>query len=338
MKKLLFIINMRSGKGQMNHNALSVIDSFIKHGYKVRVHTTQGERDATRLLAREGMQYDLICVSGGDGTLNESVSGLMKGNLSIPILYLPAGSTNDFARSLAIPSDPHAALKSCLEGKAFSCDVGAFLAPGDGKDGRDYIRNFVYVAAFGAFTEVSYDTPQNLKNTFGHSAYIMRALQSIPKIKPMHLQIEYGKEQIEGEFLYGMITNSHSVGGLIKLESERISLSDGVFEVTLIMNPNNPSELTQMLIDLAQQNETSTRFIYRLQTDRIRIRSEEAIPWTIDGENGGEHREVILENIHHGITILVPEEEAIRLEQREESTKEFVKEEMEEQNETGDWK
>ncbi len=338
MKKLLFIINMRSGKGQMIHHALPVIDRFIKYGYEVRVHITQGERDATRLVAKEGAEYDLLGISGGDGTLNEVVSGLRKGNLNIPMIYLPAGSTNDFARSLAISSDPYQALKSCMEGKAFPCDVGSFFAAGDGKDGRDFHRNFVYVAAFGAFTEVSYDTPQNLKNTFGHSAYIMRALQSIPKIKPMHLQIEYGKEQIEGEFLYGMITNSHSVGGLIKLESERISLSDGLFEVTLIMNPNNPSELTQMLIDLAQQNETSTKFIYRLQTDRIRIRSEERIPWTLDGENGGEHKEVTLENRHHGITILVPEEEAMRLEEREENTKEFVKEELEEQNETGDRK
>lgn len=298
MKKLLFLINIHSGRGGIRHHLLDILDLFNKQGYVVEVHTTQGPREATAYVSSHGADYDRIVFSGGDGTLNEVVSGLITLDRKVPIGYIPAGSTNDFGRSLHIPTKKLQAAEIAIGDRLFSCDVGRFNE-----------RNFVYIAAFGVFTDVSFDTPQEMKNLLGHTAYLLRAMQSLTEIKPIDMRIEYDQGVIEDRFIYGMITNSRSVGGVVKLENERILLGDGLFEVTLIRMPENPAEMTEVLISLSSKDDSNSRLIRRFQTDRLKCISKEETIWTIDGENGGQHFEVDLENIQHAISIAVPEED-----------------------------
>ena len=202
MKKMLFIVNPRSGKGQIKNNLLEILDIFNKAGYEPTMHITQSVLDAKETVKAKAADYDVVVCSGGDGTLNETVSGLMEEGIEIPLGYIPAGSTNDFASSLRIPRNMKKAAQLITEGRLFQCDVGTFNE-----------RYFNYVAAFGAFTEVSYATPQQMKNVLGHQAYILEAMKKLMSIKPATMILEHDGGRIEGEFLYGMISNSTSVGG-----------------------------------------------------------------------------------------------------------------------------
>ena len=207
MKKLLFVVNGHSGKGQIKNKLLDIIDIMIKEGYHVQVHTTQEREDATKVVREQAKYYDLVVCSGGDGTLDEAVTGMMQSEVRTPLGYIPAGSTNDFANSLEIPKDMIQAAKTAVLGVPFSCDVGEFNG--------DY---FIYVAAFGIFTDVSYATSQELKNALGHVAYILEGAKRLYTIKTYHMRVEYDGNEIEGDFLLGMITNSTSVGGFKNME------------------------------------------------------------------------------------------------------------------------
>lgn len=202
MKKLLFVINGHSGKGQIKNRLLEIIDVMVQEGYQVTVHTTQAREDATNVVREQAKDYDLIVCSGGDGTLDETVTGLMQSGEKVPIGYIPAGSTNDFANSLKIPKNMLHAGKTAVTGRRFPCDVGEFNG--------DF---FIYVAAFGIFTDVSYATSQELKNVLGHVAYILEGAKRLHTIKSYHMRVEYDGQETEGDFLLGMITNSTSVGG-----------------------------------------------------------------------------------------------------------------------------
>lgn len=295
MKKLLFVVNGHSGKGQIKNKLLDIIDIMIKEGYHVQVHTTQEREDATKVVREQAKYYDLVVCSGGDGTLDEAVTGMMQSEVRTPLGYIPAGSTNDFANSLEIPKDMIQAAKTAVLGVPFSCDVGEFNG--------DY---FIYVAAFGIFTDVSYATSQELKNALGHVAYILEGAKRLYTIKTYHMRVEYDGNEIEGDFLLGMITNSTSVGGFKNMTGKDMKLDDGMFEVTLIHKPKNIIELNTIIASLTNLKD-ETDLIDSFRAESVKFYSEEEIPWTLDGEFGGDHKEVQIKDHCKAVDIMINE-------------------------------
>ena len=295
MKKLLFVVNGHSGKGQIKNKLLDIIDIMIKEGYHVQVHTTQEREDATKVVREQAKYYDLVVCSGGDGTLDEAVTGMMQSEVRTPLGYIPAGSTNDFANSLEIPKDMIQAAKTAVSGVPFSCDVGEFNG--------DY---FIYVAAFGIFTDVSYATSQELKNALGHVAYILEGAKRLHTIKSYHMRVEYDGNEIEGDFLLGMITNSTSVGGFKNMTGKDVKLDDGMFEVTLIHKPKNIIELNTIIASLTNLKD-ETDLIDSFRADSVKFYSEDEIPWTLDGEFGGDHKEVQIKDHCKAVDIMINE-------------------------------
>lgn len=295
MKKLLFVVNGHSGKGQIKNKLLDIIDIMIKEGYHVQVHTTQEREDATKVVREQAKYYGLVVCSGGDGTLDEAVTGMMQSEVRTPLGYIPAGSTNDFANSLEIPKDMIQAAKTAVLGVPFSCDVGEFNG--------DY---FIYVAAFGIFTDVSYATSQELKNALGHVAYILEGAKRLHTIKSYHMRVEYDGNEIEGDFLLGMITNSTSVGGFKNMTGKDVKLDDGLFEVTLIHKPKNIIELNTIIASLTNLKD-ETDLIDSFRADSVKFYSEEEIPWTLDGEFGGDHKEVQIKDHCKAVDIMINE-------------------------------
>ena len=266
---------------------------MVKAGYEVTIHSTQDREDAMQKVKNETKNYDLVICSGGDGTLDEAVTGMMQSEKKVPLGYIPAGSTNDFANSLKIPKDIVKAAHVAVEGRKFQVDVGYFN--GD---------SFIYIAAFGLFTDVSYQTSQELKNVLGHAAYILEGAKRLHNITSYKMRVEYDGNIIEDEFAYGMITNSVSVGGFKKLTGKNVLLDDGLFEVTLIRMPKNPVEWNEILSCLANLKDDSD-LIYTFKTDCVKFLPEDVIPWTLDGEFGGEHKNVIVKNVHQALEIMV---------------------------------
>ena len=294
-KRMLFIYNPRAGKEKIRSNLLDIIDIFTKAGYEVTAYPTQAKGDgilAVKERCREG--FDLIICCGGDGTLDEVVTGMVQCDHRIPIGYVPAGSTNDFANSLKIPRNMIKAAKSIVDGRIFQCDVGAF---------NDDV--FVYIAAFGIFTDVSYETRQDMKNVLGHMAYILEGMRRLSAIKAYRMKVEGDGILVEGEFLFGMITNSTSVGGFKRITGKYVELDDGVFEVTLIRKPMNALELNQIMAALVSGN-INTESMYCVKTSFLRIESEDTVAWTLDGEFGGKHKEVEIVDRKQALEILVP--------------------------------
>lgn len=292
-QKLLFIINPNAGKGEIRETALDCIDLFVKAGYDVTVYTTQAQQDATRFVRERAASFDRIVCSGGDGTLNEVVSGLLASGAKTPLGYIPAGTVNDFASSLGIPKAPLEAAELAVNGQPYSVDIGRFSG-----------RCFCYIAAFGAFTDVSYTTPQANKNLLGRTAYILEAIKTLPGIKPYHIRIKVEEQQIEGDFIYGMISNATSVGGFKDLTPADAQMDDGVFEVLLLRQPKNPIEWQIALNDFIQRKEDSN-FWHRFKASRLRIVCEEEMSWTLDGEFGGKPKEVEISNEYRALRILV---------------------------------
>ena len=292
-KKLLFIFNPRAGKGQIRTKLFEIIDIFVKGGNEVIAHPTQKAQDGyvkTRELAPE---MDLVVCSGGDGTLDEVVNGIMEAEVQVPLGYIPAGSTNDFANSLKISKNMVQAAKDIIEGKLYSCDVGVFNK-----------RNFVYIAAFGIFTDVSYETDQNLKNVLGHLAYLLEGTKRIFNVPTYWLKVDTRDASMEGEYIYGMITNARSVGGFKNIIGPGVELDDGLFEVTLIRKPKNPIELNEIITSLVS-GEDKTELIDNFKADWIQIESRQEIAWTLDGEFGGDHSFVRIENKKHALDLII---------------------------------
>ena len=291
-KKLLFVFNPKSGMGLIKNNLLDIVDVMVKAGYEPTVYPTQSRGDATRKVREDGAKYDRIVCSGGDGTLDEVVTGMREADLYTPLGYIPAGSTNDFARTLGISNDMVKAAEIAVGENLFPCDVGQFNDD-----------TFIYIAGFGLFTEISYETPQELKNIFGHAAYILSAARSLAAIPSYLMQVEANGEVIEGRFTYGMITNSISVAGFKGLTGKDVKLDDGEFEVTLVKTPTNPLELTEIMEYLTGII-SETNMVYSFKTSHIQIRSRSSVSWTMDGENGGEHWSVEIKNHHKKLNIL----------------------------------
>ncbi|MBR1864976.1 MAG: YegS/Rv2252/BmrU family lipid kinase [Lachnospiraceae bacterium] len=292
MKNLLFIVNPSAGKKHIRGSLFEIVDLFVKAEYNVRVYPTQEKEDATRIVSQEGWLYDLIVCAGGDGTLDEVVTGCMKCGCDTPIGYIPCGTTNDFARSLGIPKDPVRAAKRIVKYETAPVDVGAFNG--------DF---FVYVAAFGAFTAVTYTTPQEYKNHLGHMAYVLEGIRSIPNLTSYHLKVSYDGNEIEDDFFIGMITNSLTVGGFQNPNSKIAEFDDGLYEVLLVKYPTNPIDL-QATVSAYLMGEFNPEYMYQFKTSRVVIESPEKITWTLDGEYGGSftHAEVV--NLQHALNII----------------------------------
>ena len=306
MKKLLFVYNPRAGKEMLKPRLSDVLDIFVKAGYEVTVHPTQAYRDAYyQIKEYEVGKYDLIACSGGDGTIVEVATGMMKrremGKDVVPVGYIPAGTTNDFAKSLHIPRKPLAAADNAVKGVPFPCDIGKF---------NDSV--FVYIAAFGIFTDVSYETDQAVKNVLGHMAYILEGAKRIFNIPSYKIKVEHDGEVIEDEFIFGMVTNSRSVGGFSNMVGKNIVFDDGLFEVTLIKTPKNPIALQEIIAALLIE-QVDTKHMYTFKTRKITFDSVEEIPWTLDGEFGGEQDYVEIENVQKAMEIMVPENHVLEL-------------------------
>ena len=295
MKRMLFLYNPTAGKGAAASHLSAMVDIFTKAGWLVAVYPTQEKKDAARVVRELGSYYDRVVCCGGDGTLSETAAGLLE--LSRPPLlgYIPTGSTNDCAATLHIPrSYKKAAELAAGEQGALRWDIGTLNR-----------QPFVYVAAFGAFTEVAYDTPQDLKNTFGHLAYIMAGIASIPSITPYRLKVEYDGQTLEDDFFYGMVCNTDSVAGMKNLPTDRIDLDDGLFEVILVKKPMNIGEIgagLQALLRPGAVEEGSA--LLSFHASRLKFVSEKPIPWTIDGEYGGSHEVSEVENHRQALAIL----------------------------------
>ncbi len=298
-KKMLFVFNPLSGRAQVKNNLMHIIDTFVKAEYEVTVHPTQCKLDAYNLIKKKAELYDFVVCCGGDGTLNETVKGLMECEKRPFLGYIPAGTTNDFAYSLNLPKNMKKASETIVSGIPFACDIGSFNGV-----------YFTYVAAFGAFTDVSYQTPQQSKNMLGHLAYVLEGIKRIPTIKSYRLKIEHDGEIVEDDFFLALITNSISVGGYRNLGKMGIILDDGLFEATFIKQPKNPVE-TQNIITAVLKQDMTSPYIYHFKASEINISSEEALEWSLDGESGGAHNNVKILNHKQAINIIVNRDKKI---------------------------
>lgn len=305
MKKMLFVFNPNAGKGLLKSRLAEIIDIFVKAGYEPVVYPTQCYKDAYQKVISFTEDYELLVCSGGDGTLDEVVTGMMKRKNRIPLGYIPTGTTNDFANSLHISKDILKAAYTAVHGTVFSCDAGAY------NDGF-----FVYIAAFGLFTDVSYQTKQEVKNVLGHLAYVLEGTKRLFNIPSYRIKVTHDGEEMEDEFVFGMVTNSRSVGGFRNMVGKKVVFDDGVFEVTLIKTPKNPLALQEIVASLLIE-QVNTDYMYSFQTGKITFESLEEIPWTLDGEFGGEHDFVEIENKKQQLQIIVDPQEVESLMQIE---------------------
>jgi len=291
MQKLQLIINPAAGMKQGKKYLAEVIAYFGGRGYISTVFVTEKRGDATEFVKKYSSDFDLIVCIGGDGTFNEVIAGLLGAGLSIPIGYIPAGSTNDFANSLNLSSDIMQACRDIVEGGEITLDVGDFNG-----------RIFSYVASFGAFTKASYSTPQNIKNALGHVAYILEGIRDIPQIRPEHVRIEAGDRVYEGNYLFGAISNSTSLGGVLTLDPGVVDMNDGMFEIMLIKSPTNINDLNTLVKALTMK-QYDCDMIDFLKTSRAVVHASAGMDWSLDGEYeaGCERAEVV--NRHSAIKL-----------------------------------
>lgn len=292
-KKMLFVYNPKAGKAKIRNKLSEILELFAGYGYEVTIYPTRKRGDAVKIVEARKPVYDLVVCSGGDGTLDEVVTGMMKSNFQTPIGYIPAGSTNDFGGSLHLPKNMLHAAETIVKGQSIPCDIGSF--------NKDV---FVYIAAFGLFTEVSYETGQDMKNILGHMAYLLEGMKRLSGIRSYPMKVTCNGKTFEDDFIFGMITNSVSVGGFKRITGKNVELDDGVFEVTLIKRPRNPLELNNIMMSLLNRD-IDTNAMYCFKTSRLVLECEEKVAWTLDGEYGGSHTKVVIENKCRAINIQV---------------------------------
>lgn len=297
-KKLLLIVNPCSGKAKMRTELLRVVEILSSADYLVTVYPTKARDDAKKFISHlKSNKYSLIVVCGGDGTLNEVISGLMLAKIDCPIGYIPSGTLNEWSTGLKIKKVIKDAAKDIIGGKEVSLDIGKF---GD--------KYFSYTASFGAFTSASYTTPQDVKNVLGQAAYFFEGVKSLSNIKPMHLKFAFDGKEIEGDFLFGAISNSFSVGGIVKYEQNKVALNDGLFEVLLIRNPENILKL-QPLIDGIIRQDFEREGMEFFSTSKLTVTTDEDIAWTLDGEFFEGAPEIEITNINNAIRFIVPSQD-----------------------------
>ena len=277
MKKMLFIMNPFAGQKKAHRHLADILLLFNQAGYEVLTCMTTAPGSAVEIAGKYGKEADVVVCCGGDGTLNETITGLVRAGADVPIGYIPAGTTNDFASSLKLSGNPLQAALDIVEGEPVAYDVGKF---GD--------RFFTYVASFGAFTKSSYTTPQNVKNALGHTAYVLGGIQEISQIRKEHIRMEIAGDVVEDDFLFGAISNSTSVGGILTLDPSQVDMGDGLFEILLVRSPRNLTELSECLQALQSQKYNCAMLTFR-SAKHIRIFANSEMPWTLDGERENGH-------------------------------------------------
>lgn len=294
MKKMLLFVNPAAGKEEIRHHLMDVINYFTANGYDVLCHPTQKPRDIPEFIAARGEEFDTIVCCGGDGTLNETITGFMHLNHRPLLGYIPAGTVNDFATSLHIPKTIMEAAATVVEGQPFAVDMGGF---------ND--KYFTYVAAFGAFTKVSYATPHATKQALGRAAYLLEGVRSLTDIRPIHVVAQSGDTVIEDNVILGMVTNATSVGGFKALDDSIVKMDDGLNELILVKAPKTLADYNALLASLATRS-FNPAYFHILQTDNVSLHFDQTVPWTLDGEFGGDIMDAVVTNIPKPIHIMVP--------------------------------
>ena len=288
LKKLLLIINPVAGKKRMKNYLLDVIQIFGRGGYSTTVFVTARRGEATEAILK-AKDFDLVVCCGGDGTLNEAICGIMKYKSNTPLGYIPCGSTNDFANSMGLPLDIRKCAEAIAMGAPTPLDIGKF---------ND--KYFSYVASFGAFTATSYSVSQDVKNFWGHAAYIFEGIKDLSSVKPYHMKLIADDQEFEGDYVFGAIANTKSFGGIIKLKDELVSLNDGLFEVLLIKMPKNILDLNAIITSLTTSKFDNKNFEF-IKASNITVIPADPIPWSLDGEYVHPDAEIKIANLHGAV-------------------------------------
>jgi len=298
LRKLLLLVNPMAGQRRAGRSIADIVRVFSDYGWETVVYITKARGDATDYVREHAGEFEMIVLSGGDGTLNEVFSGMLQANVRRPIGYIPAGTTNDYASTLGLSHNPVRAARDVMTGSVRTLDLGMFNG-----------RCFAYTASFGMFTKASYATPQQVKNALGTVAYFLEGIKDIAQIHPIHVRLETEDRVEEGEFLFGSVSNSTSVAGILKLDKNVVNLSDGRFEVLLVRSFNTPAMLSRAFVGLGRQDFTSEPFVF-FSAEKVKITVSGDVDWTLDGEYAHGSDEIDIENRHLAIDIIVPEPEA----------------------------
>ena len=290
----MLLVNPVAGRGSYKMHIASILEAFYRSGWLPTVFFTSKKNEASYIVEQYAPYYDLLVCVGGDGTLSEVADGMMRIRHKKPVGYIPLGTANDVAHTLGLPENPETAALQITKGKYFPMDVGKF-GPN---------QHFIYVSAFGAFTEVSYATPQENKKALGHLAYMLEGMRSLTKLSNYHAIIEYDGGVLEDDFIFGAVSNSTVIAGLVHLDSKEVNLSDGMFEVLLVKTPQNLLELNSALTSILSQNYDPANVLF-LRSKEIRFTFEHPVAWTRDGEDGGEYQDATIVNVHPGIDLIV---------------------------------
>ena len=296
MKKLLLIVNPRAGMGRIKNSLLKVVEVLSGAGYEITVKPTEKPLDATRIAADADSSYGTVVCCGGDGTLNETITGLLQNKNNFDLGYIPCGTLNEWSSGLHIPKNIIKAAEVIAKGNSVTIDIGKF---------ND--RYFAYTASFGAFTESSYSASQDVKNLLGQTAYLFEGIKSLGNIKPIPLEIEANDKIYRGKYIFGAITNSISVGGVVKFDETKIKMNDGLFEVLLIKNPTNLIELQKIVDAILRKDLEGKKNIEFLKASSLKIKSDTPLDWTLDGEHAVSENETNIEIIPNRIKIFLPE-------------------------------
>ncbi len=295
MKALYLVMNPESGTRQGRRILADVVSLFNRAGFLCSAYMTEKRGDAKEFVRLHGGEPDTLVVCGGDGTLNEAVSGLLAGGYDVPVGYIPCGSTNDFANGLGIPVDGMKAAECIVRGIPCAIDIGRF--------GTD--RCFCYSASFGAFTQTAWATPQPVKNILGHAAYVLEGILSLPQIRPIRMNIRTDGLEYEDDYLFGAVCNSTSLGGVLKLKDSEVHLSDGLFEALLIPYPGDILVLNRVLTSLNAGRYDDPNLLF-LRSSEFRFSSKERPAWTLDGEIAEPGNSVLIRNLPEAVRILMP--------------------------------
>ncbi len=294
MKKVALIVNPVAGKMRVKNSFFEIVQKLCDADYDVNIRVTKAKGDAMDIAqSLTSGQCDAVLCAGGDGTLNEVISGIMRSGSELPVGYIPCGSTNDFAQSMKLSTNPVTACEQMIRGTPKPFDIGLF----DGK------RNFSYIASFGAFTEASYTTSQQMKNALGHFAYLLEGLKSLGNIKPYKVSAVANGKVVSGEYVFGAAANSTSIAGIFKLSPEVVDTNDGKFEVILAKNPQNANELNELIGAVFTANLNSPMLTY-FKASKVEFRCEGGISWTLDGEQMDGKSSVVIENLHNAIKLI----------------------------------
>jgi len=296
MKKMLFILNPQAGTKKANKQLVEVLDIFNRAGYDVSATVTARQGDAAAVAARRAGEMDIVVCCGGDGTFNETMAGIMASGTDVPLGYIPAGSTNDFAASLHLSSNILQAAQDIVNGKPVRYDVGSFGG-----------RYFSYVASFGAFTRTTYMTPQTVKNALGHTAYVLEGIRELSRLQPEHVRMELDGQIVEDDFLFGAISNSLSMGGILTLDPKQVDMRDGKFEILLVRAPKDMTELGECILALQKQEYNCAMITFR-SAKQIRVTTEKPLTWSLDGEREEAQTVIDVKNLHLAVQIVQREE------------------------------